>query len=102
MLQPFPFRTFDEIATLGLEVHVYCPSCYRCVGPIDLADGRLRGRPFAGARFVCSQTRRMYDAAPRVRGCLGHVIVRPRPDDFIPPSKSIPWCNISCLRCVPT
>lgn len=33
---------------------------------------------------------------------LGHIIVRPRPDDFIPPSKSIPWCSISCPRCVPS
>jgi len=29
MLRAFPFRTFDEIAALGLEVEIYCPSCYR-------------------------------------------------------------------------
>jgi hypothetical protein len=31
----------------------------------------------------------------------GNIIVRPRPADFIPPSKSIPWCSIECPRCVP-
>lgn len=102
MLRAFPFRTFDEIHELGLEVHVYCPNCYRYVGPIDLTDTRLRGRPFTGARFICSQTRRIYDAVPaRVCGCLGHIILRPQTADFIPPSRSIPWCSIACPRCVP-
>ena len=102
MLRAFPFRTFDEIAELGLAVEIYCPSCYRTVGPIDLADGRLRGRFFANTRFRCSQTRRIYDASPsRVCGCLGHIIVRPAPADFIPPHRSIAWCSITCPRCVP-
>ena len=102
MLRAFPFQTFDDIAGLGLEVHVYCPNCYRTVGPIDLADERLRGRSFNRTRFVCTQARRIYDDAWRVCGCLGHVIVRPSPADFIPPAKVIPWCSISCPRCVPT
>jgi phage FluMu protein Com len=102
MLRAFPFRTFDEIAELGLEVHVYCPRCYRYVGPIDLSDERLRGRPFTSARFVCGQTHRIYDASPlRVCGCLGQIIVRVRPADVIPPGKSVPWCEVSCPRCVP-
>ena len=102
MLRAFPFRTFDEIAELVLAVEIYCPSCYRTVGPIDLADGRLRGRFFANTRFRCSQTRRIYDASPsRVCGCLGHIIVRPPPADFIPPHRSIAWCSITCARCVP-
>jgi hypothetical protein len=102
MLRTFPFRTFDDIAALGLEVHIYCPSCYRYVGPIDLGDKRLRGRSFIGARFTCQQALRIYNDARQVCGCLGHVIVRPRPADFIPPNKSTPWCSISCPRCVPT
>ena len=84
------------------QVHVYCPRCYRNVGPIDLGDERLRGRSFVSARFVCGQARRIYNDARQVCGCLGHVIVRPRPTDFIPPNKAIPWCSISCPRCVPT
>ncbi len=48
MLRAFPFHTFDEIAALGLEVSVYCSSCYRERSPIDLTDARLRGQPFAG------------------------------------------------------
>ena len=76
--------------------------CYRYVGPIDLGDERLRGRLFVGARFVCGQARRICIDAQQVCGCTGHIIVRPRPADFIPPSKSIPWCSISCPRCVPT
>jgi hypothetical protein len=35
MLRAFPFRTFDEIAELRLAVEIYCPNCYRTVGPID-------------------------------------------------------------------
>src|SRR5262245_37687761 len=89
MLRAFPFRTFDEIAALDLEVEIYCPSCYRYVGRIDLTDARLRGRLFASARFVCGRVHRIYDAS-RVCGCLGHVVVRPRPADFIPPARSIP------------
>jgi hypothetical protein len=102
MLRAFPFRTFDEIAELGLAVEIYCPSCYHTVGPIDLADERLRGRFFANTRFRCSQSRRIYDASPpRECRCLGHIIVRPAPADFIPPHRSIAWCSITCPRCVP-
>jgi hypothetical protein len=101
MLRVFPFRTFDEIAALGLQVEIYCGGCYRYVGPINLADPRLHGRLFVSTRFVCSRTRRIYNES-RVCGCLGHIVVRPRPADFIPPARSIPWCSISCPRCVPT
>ena len=74
MLRAFPFRTFDEIAELGLEVSVYCSSCYRERGPIDLTDARLRGKPFAGARFVRSSIRRNGSAMPpRACGTLGQL-----------------------------
>jgi len=66
MLRAFPFRTFDEIAELGLEVSVYCSSCYRERGPIDLNDQRLRSRAFTSTRFVCSAMRSYGSAvAPR-------------------------------------
>ena len=103
MLRAFPFRTFDEIAELGLEVSVYCPSCYRDRGPIDLTDERLRGRLFAGTRFVCSAMRSYGSAvAPRACGSLGHIIIRPPARDRVRAGQSIPWCSISCPRCVPT
>jgi hypothetical protein len=94
----------DVTATSGVldEIIVYCPSCYRERGPIELADERLRGRLFVGTRFVCSATR-SYDSAvaPRPCGSLGHIIIRPPARDRIPPGRSIPWCSISCPRCVP-
>jgi Zn finger protein HypA/HybF involved in hydrogenase expression len=101
-MQRFPFRTFDEIAALGLEVHVYCPSCHRQTGPIDLGHDRLRGRAFSATRFVCSNNR-TYGTAhpPRACGCLGYVMIKPGARDLIPPGRSIPWCSIECPRCVP-
>lgn len=101
-MQRFPFHTFDDIAELGLEVHVYCPACYRQTGPIDLSDDRLRGRVFTGTRFVCSIDR-TYGSAhpPRNCGRLGQIIIKPPARDLILPNQSIPWCQIACARCVP-
>ena len=102
MLRPFPFRTFDEIAALDLEVQIYCPKCYRYAGPIDLADPRLRGRVFTRTRFVCSRVRQLFDATPPAAcGCLGSIVIRQRFADGIPPGRSIPWCSIACPTCVP-
>ena len=103
MLRAFPFRIFDEIAELGLEVSVYCPSCYRERGPIDLNDERLSGRAFTGTRFVCSAMRSCGSAVPpRTCGSLGHIIIRPPARDRVRAGQSIPWCSISCPRCVLT
>ncbi|GEP60256.1 hypothetical protein [Reyranella soli] len=101
-MHAFPFQTFDDIAKHSLEVHIYCPNCHRQAGPIDLGDDRLRGRAFTGTRFVCSVDR-AYGTAhrPRVCGCLGYIVIKPPARDFIPPSRSIPWCSIECPRCVP-
>jgi hypothetical protein len=38
---------------------------------------------------------------PRACGTLGHLIIRPPARDRIPPGRSIPWCSVSCPRCVP-
>lgn len=101
-MQRFPFRTFDEIAELGLEVHVYCPTCHRQRGPLDLGDHRLCGRTFTGTRFVCSVDRSYGNAhPPRACRTLGHVIIKPPAHDRIPPGRPIPWCCIECPRCVP-
>ena len=40
MLRELPFRTFGEIAVLGLEVEVHCLGCYREVN-LDPADEQL-------------------------------------------------------------
>jgi hypothetical protein len=102
MLRAFPFQTFDEIAGLGLEVTIYCPNCYRTVGPIDLADERLRGRRFNDGPFTSSAMRQVgYAHTPRSCGCTGMLSIRPPSRDFIPPDRAVPWCSIACPRCVP-
>lgn len=40
----------------------------RYVGPIDLADERVRGRSFVAPRFVCGQASRIYDDAQHAWG----------------------------------
>ena len=77
MLHALPFTTFGEIAVLGLEVEIRCPSCCR-VTKIDPADERLRDRPFTVTRFVCTGLRDFGFAHPK-RPCdsLGHIHVRP-------------------------
>jgi len=71
-LRAFHFRTFDDIAAAGYSVDVYCSSCHRTVGPIDLADARLVGRPFTAVRFTCSAEVRHWTVHPaRICSCLG-------------------------------
>jgi hypothetical protein len=102
MLCAFPFCTFDEIAALGLEVVIECPTCYRKRGPIDLADERLSGRRFTDVRFACTGKRNLGTAfPPRPFGGSGHFCIRPPARDVIRPGQSIPWCEIACPRCVP-
>ena len=60
---------------------------------------KLIGSDEAG---TLAQLEALHREGRRVWGSLGHIIVRPRPADFILPSRSIPWCSISCPRCVPT
>ena len=56
MLHALPFTTFGEAVALGLEAHVYCPSCYT-TRQLDPAGDRLRHRCFAGTRFRCTNMR---------------------------------------------
>lgn len=102
-MQPFPFRTFDEIAAFGLEVEIGCTHCKRRpIGPIDLKDPRLAGRPFTRTRFVCSHEIKLWDASPaRVCGGPGRIIINPPPHHYISPKRSIPHCTIQCPRCAP-
>lgn len=101
-LHTFPFRTFDDIAAAGYSVDVLCSSCHRTVGPIDLTDARLIGRPFTAVRFTCSAEVRRWTAEPaRICGCLGHLLIKPPSQDVISPRRSLPFCIIACPRCVP-
>ena len=102
VLRPFPFRTFDQIAALGLEVAVYCASCHRHVGPIDLADARLKGWPFSRRALRLQPDPPAFRRRTRRALCsLGALYIRPRPGDRIPPQAAVPWCSIACPRCVP-
>jgi hypothetical protein len=66
MLHDLPFTTFSEIAALGLEAHVYCPTCHTMRQLDPMAD-RLRDRCFAGTRFRCTNTRCTSETCGAVR-----------------------------------
>lgn len=101
-LRAFPFRTFDDIAAAGYTVDVYCSSCHRTVGPIDLTDARLVGRPFTAVRFRCSAEICLWTAHPsRICGCPGRLSIKPPARDIVPPTRSLPCCTIGCRRCLP-
>jgi hypothetical protein len=51
-LHPLPFTTFEEIAALGLELHVHCPSCH-ATRRLTIECQPWRDRRFATARFRC-------------------------------------------------
>ncbi|MEA2911089.1 MAG: hypothetical protein QOJ15_3170 [Bradyrhizobium sp.] len=50
VLRPLPFITFGELATPGLEAHVYCPSCHTTRQVDPTVGGELPGRKIDGRR----------------------------------------------------
>ena len=56
MLRELPFQTIGDIARHGLELQVYCPSCY-ATRLVAADDSRWRDRLFATARFRCTGQR---------------------------------------------
>jgi hypothetical protein len=38
MLRALPFQTIGDIARHGLELHIYCPSCYSMRRPLPNPD----------------------------------------------------------------
>jgi len=71
MLRALPFQAIGDIARHGLELHVYCPSCYSTRRLVDLE--RWADRCSATARFRCTGTRN--NGAPcRV---IGMPVIRP-------------------------
>jgi hypothetical protein len=72
MLRPLPFTTFGEMAALGLNAKVYCPSCYEH-RPINPTAEHLRVRCFATTRFRCTKIR----YTGNVCCCAGSVAIEP-------------------------
>ena len=95
MLHALPFKTFGEIAALGLEIEVHCSSCYRQT-KVDLADRRLNDRVFAAAPFRCSGMRDRGFAVP-LQPCRapGFVYIKPavllHADLPVLPPMRAPW-----------
>jgi hypothetical protein len=56
MLRALPFQTVGDIGGQGLELHVYCPSCY-AARIVVADDASWRDRLFATARFRCTGQR---------------------------------------------
>lgn len=98
---PLPFTTFEEIAALGLEVEVSCPSCHH-IASADPASQQLRARRFVDVRFRCQQLIQPYTAHPARRcNTLGHLAIRPPADKAIQPGQAVPHAIVSCGSCVP-
>jgi hypothetical protein len=92
MLRALPFQTIGDIARHGLELHVYCPSCYSTRRLVDL--GRWADRCFATARFRCTGTR--YDGTP----CrsIGMPVVMPA--ELLPVGGRVTLAFLTCPRCI--
>ena len=73
MHRELPFQTLGDVARHGLELHVYCPSCYAS-RVVAADDTRWCERLFATARFRCTGQRHIG------RPCAGAGVptIRPR------------------------
>jgi hypothetical protein len=94
MLHALPFTTFGEAAALGLEAHVYCPTCYR-TRQLDSTADYLRDRCFAGTRFRCIKVRWTGET------CGGPGSVTIRPAELLPVGGNVTLAFLSCERCLP-
>jgi hypothetical protein len=92
MLRALPFQTIGDIARHGLELHVYCPSCYSTRRLADLE--RWADRCFVTARFRCTGTR--HNGAPC--GAPGVPIVRPT--ELLPVGGPVTLAFLSRPRCI--
>ena len=93
MLRELPLKTIGDIARHGLELPVYCPSCY-ATRPVSTDDTRWRDRLFATARFRCTGHR--YTGRP----CAGPGVPKIRPPELLrvggPVTLAFLWCS-SCI-----
>jgi hypothetical protein len=92
MLRELPFKTIGDVVAHGLELHVYCPSCYSTRQPANL--DRWADRCFATARFRCSGTR--HTGTPR-QGTGMPVI---RPAKLLPVGGPVTLAFLTCPRCI--
>ena len=76
MLRELPFQTINDIGRHGLELHVYCPSCYAS-RIVETDDARWHDRSFAKARFRCTGLR--HTGQP----CRGPGVPKIRPHDLL-------------------
>jgi hypothetical protein len=94
MLTALPFTTIGDIASAGLELHVYCPSCYSTRRPPAAMLGRCADRCFATVRFRCSATR--YTGHPC--GAPGLPIIRPA--ELLQVGGPVTLAFLTCPRCI--
>jgi hypothetical protein len=92
MLRALPFQTIGDIGQHGLELHVYCPSCYSTRQLVDLKP--WADRCFATARFRCTGTR--YDSAP----CRATGMPVVRPAELLPVGGPVTVAFLTCPRCI--
>jgi hypothetical protein len=92
-LRPLPFKTFGEIAALGLKATVYCSACHEH-RPIDLGAEHLRDRCFATTRFRCTKIR----YTGNVCGCAGSVEIDP--SVLLPVGGKDTLAFLSCSTCL--
>jgi hypothetical protein len=76
----------------GLELHVYCPSCYSTRRPVDLE--RWADRCFATARFRC--TGRRHNGTP----CKAPGVPIVRPAELLPVGGPVTLTFLTCPRCI--
>jgi hypothetical protein len=93
MLRELPFKTIGDIARHGLELHVYCPSCY-ATRLVSTDDTRWRDRLFATSRFRCIGQR--YTGRP----CAGPGVPKIRPHDLLPVGGPVTLAFLWCPRCI--
>jgi hypothetical protein len=88
-----PFQTIGDIGRHGLELHVYCPSCYAS-RIVATDDPRWRDRLFAKARFRCTGQR--YNGQP----CAGPGVRKIRPHDLLRVGGPVTLAFLWCSRCI--
>jgi hypothetical protein len=94
MLRALPSQTIGDIGRHGLELHVYCPSCYSTRRPLAANLERWADRCFATARFRCTGTR--YTGAP----CRATGMPVIRPPKLLSVGGPVTLAFLSCPRCI--
>jgi hypothetical protein len=93
-MQRLPFQTIGDIARHGLELHVYCPSCYTTRQPLAANLERWADRCFATAHFRCTGTR--HTGTP----CRATGMPVIMPAELLPVGGKVTLAFLFCRRCV--